>query len=64
MRIFLITFVTSTVAGTALWQFGLAHKIWPAHPLLTTIAVAAACGIAVQLVLSHDSARDNSKLPR
>jgi hypothetical protein len=63
VRIFLITFVTSTVVGTALWQFGLAHTTWPAHPPLTTIVIAAACGIAVQLVISNDSARDNSRLP-
>jgi hypothetical protein len=56
VRIFLITLVVSTVGAIALWQFGLAHKIWPAHPFLATIAIVASCGIAVQLLLSHDAA--------
>jgi hypothetical protein len=69
MRIFLITLVTSTVASIALWQFGLAQRIWPAHPLLATTAIAMACGIAVQTVLRDDDARrkhetDQSKAPR
>jgi hypothetical protein len=56
MRIFLITFVVSTVSSLALWQLGLASKISPAHPFFTTVIVAAGCGIAVQLILSRDSA--------
>ena len=56
MRIFLITFVVSTVSSIALWQLGLASKISPAHPFFTTVIVAAGCGIAVQLILSRDSA--------
>jgi hypothetical protein len=56
MRIFLTTFVVSTVLSIALWQFGLAGKISPAHPFFTTVIVAAGCGIAVQLILSRDSA--------
>jgi hypothetical protein len=56
MRIFLITFVVSTVASFALWQLGLASKISPAHPFLATVIVAAGCGIAVQLILSRDAA--------
>ena len=61
MRIFLIALVTSTVASIALWQLGVAQRIWPAHSFLATIAIAAGCGIAVQLVLSHDAAIGNSK---
>jgi predicted transcriptional regulator YdeE len=54
MRIFLVTLVVSTVAGVALWQFGLAHRIWPSHPVLTAVVIAAGCGIAAQLAASHD----------
>jgi hypothetical protein len=60
VRNFLIVLVASTVASIGLWNFGMAHKIWPAHPLLATIFVAAMCGIAVQLLLphgTHDSRR-------
>jgi hypothetical protein len=53
MRIFLITLVASTVISVALWQFGLARKIRPAHPLLAITVIAAACGIAVETVLSR-----------
>jgi len=54
MRTFLVTLAVSTVAGVALWQFGLAHRIWPSHPFLATVVVAASCGFAAQLVASHD----------
>jgi len=54
MRIFLVTLAVSTASGVALWQFGLAHRIWPAHPVLATVVLAAGCGIAAQLVASHD----------
>jgi hypothetical protein len=56
MRIFLITLLVSTVSGIVLWQFGLAGKIWPAHPFFTSVALAAACGIAAQLVLTYETA--------
>jgi predicted transcriptional regulator YdeE len=55
MRIFLITLVVSTIAGIVLWQFGFAHRIWPAHPFLATVVMAAGCGIVVQLALSQDA---------
>ncbi len=56
MRIFLVTLAVSTVAAVALWQFHLAHKIWPSHPFLATVFIAAGCGFAAQLVASHDLA--------
>ncbi len=56
MRIFLITLLVSTVSGVVLWQFGLASKIWPAHPFFTSVALAALCGTAVQLVLTYETA--------
>jgi predicted transcriptional regulator YdeE len=54
MRIFFVTLVVSTVTGVALWQFGLAHRIWPSHPVFATVVIAAGCGIAAQLAASHD----------
>ena len=56
MRILLITLLVSTVASVALWNFGLANKIWPAHPILATAAIAAVCGTVVQLVLTYETA--------
>ena len=61
MRIFLITLVVSIVASIGLWNFGVAQKIWPAHPMFATILIAAACGIAVQMVLTRDAARDSAR---
>jgi len=58
MRIFLITLFVSTVASIVLWNFGLAAKIWPAHPILATAAIAAICGTVVQLVLTYETASD------
>ena len=54
MRTFLVTLAVSMAAGTALWQFRLAHKVWPSHPVLATVVIAAGCGFAAQLVASHD----------
>jgi len=56
MRIFLITLLVSTVAGIVLWNFGLASRIWPAHPILATTVIAAVCGTVVQLVLAYETA--------
>ena len=56
MRIFLITLLVSTVGGIVFWNFGLAGKIWPAHPFVTAVALAAICGIVVQLVLTYETA--------
>jgi hypothetical protein len=55
MRVFLITLLVSTVGGIVFWNFGLANKIWPAHPFVTAVALAAICGIAVQLVLTYET---------
>jgi len=51
MRVFLITLIASLVPSILFWNFGLAQKSWPAHPLLMTTIVATACGIAVQSLL-------------
>jgi hypothetical protein len=61
MRIFLITLVASVVPSVALWQFGISHKIWPAHPLLATTLIAWACGISVQTWLKADADKQKSK---
>ncbi len=60
MRIFLITLAASTGISIVLWNFGLAAKIWPEHPFFATLAIAMACGIAIQLLLSRDAATRNS----
>jgi len=54
MRIFLVTLAVSTVSGVGLWQLGWAHRIWPAHPFVATVVLAAGCGMAAQLAASHD----------
>ena len=54
MRVFLITLAVSTALSIGLWSFGLASKIWPSHPLLATILIAAGCAAAVQIVLTRD----------
>jgi hypothetical protein len=55
VRIFLITLLVSTVASIVLWQFGLAGRIWPAHPFVAAVALAALCGIVIQLVLTYET---------
>jgi hypothetical protein len=54
MKIFLAVLGVSTVSSIVLWNFGLAHKIWPAHPIFTTTVIAALCAIVAQLLLSED----------
>ena len=61
MRIFVITLVASLVPSILFWNFGLAYKVWPAHPLLMTTVVATGCGIAVQILLPHYLATPKSK---
>jgi hypothetical protein len=61
MRVFLITLVTSTIASVGFWQFGLAGRVWPAHPLVATILLATACGVAVQIILSGEAGAQKTK---
>jgi hypothetical protein len=56
MRSFLFTLLASTIASIMLWNFGVAHIIWPAHPLLATTVIAAIFAILVQSLLSKDAA--------
>ena len=53
VRAFLITLTASTVGSVILWQLGLAAKISPAHPLLTTVILAAVGAAVVQLFLTY-----------
>ena len=54
MRIFLYDLVVSIARTLVLWQFGLASKIWPAHPLLATCVIIGVCAAAVHLIVSHE----------
>jgi hypothetical protein len=56
MRVFLITLAVSTALSIGLWNFGIALKIWPSHPFLATVLVAAGCAAAVQMLLTRDEA--------
>lgn len=53
MRTFLMTLLISTVATVVLWNLGLAHKIWPAHPFAATTIFAALCAALVQMLLTY-----------
>jgi len=53
VRVFAITFAVSTGATIVLWYFGLGGRVWPAHPFLASVVVAAGGGIAAQLLLSR-----------
>ncbi len=61
MRIFLLTLLISTVLSIVLWNFGLAHRIWPAHPVLATAIVAAVGAAAFQLMLTRDRSNDSAR---
>ncbi|MGH9453847.1 MAG: hypothetical protein ACRD2O_07750 [Terriglobia bacterium] len=61
MRIFLTTLLVSAVASIGLWNFGFAHQIWSAHPFLATIIIAGMCGVAAQLLLSHDATHASTR---
>jgi hypothetical protein len=61
MRVFLITLAVSLGLSIGLWNFRLAHKIWPAHPLLATTVIAMVCAMAVQTILTHDEVQSRNK---
>jgi hypothetical protein len=56
MRVFLIVLGISIVGSVVLWNFGIAQRIWPAHPALATTIVVGGCAALMQLILSRDSA--------
>ena len=55
MRIFLIVLVASIIASILFWNFGLAAKIWPAHPMFVTILFAGIGAGVLQQILIRDS---------
>ena len=61
MRILLFDLVVSIMGTIVLWQFGLASKIWPAHPLLATTVIVAGCAIAVHAIVSRETNKQRSK---
>ena len=64
MRIFVFDLVVSIMGTIVLWQFGLASKIWPAHPMLATTFIVAGCAIAVHAILSRETNKQRPNPPR
>jgi hypothetical protein len=61
MRVFLIVLGVSIVGSVVLWNFGIAQRIWPAHPVLATTVVAGGCAAVMQSILYRDAAARKSK---
>jgi hypothetical protein len=61
MRIFMITLGVSIITSIGLWNFGIAERIWPTHPLLCTTLLSMACGITAQTLLTRDAEQRRSK---
>ena len=61
MRVFLIVLGISIVGSVVLYNFGIAQRIWPAHPALATTIIAGGCAAIMQSILSRDSAKQKSK---
>jgi hypothetical protein len=57
VRIFLITLVASTVASVLFWNFGLAAKISPDHPMIITMLFAGIGAGVLQQILIRDRKR-------
>jgi hypothetical protein len=57
MRIFLITLGVCIITSVGLWNLGLAHRIWPTHPLLCTTLLSMASGMIVDALLRQDAKR-------
>ena len=55
MKTFLIVLAVSIVASVELYNFGLAAKIWPAHPVICTTLLAWAIAMAVQFFLRSEA---------
>jgi len=58
---FLIVLAVSIAASIVLWNFGVAAKIWPAHPLLCATLLAMAVAIAVQTSLGKAKRKGNGE---
>lgn len=55
MRIFLITLGVCIVTSILLWNFGLAQRIWPAHPLWCTTLLSMFSGILADQLLKQEA---------
>jgi hypothetical protein len=64
MRIFLIELVASFIASVGLWNFGLAQRIWPAHPFWATTLIVGMGAAILDIVLRRDARRDAAKSAR
>ena len=64
VRTFLALLAVSIVGTIVFWNFGLAHRIWPADPMLATTLIVGCAAIALQLVLSnHFGSEPNKAIP-
>jgi hypothetical protein len=61
MRVFLIVLGIAIVGSVVLWNFGIAQRIWPAHPVLATTIIAGGCAALMQSILSRDAAARKAK---
>jgi hypothetical protein len=61
LRTFVIVLAVSIGMSIGLWNFGIAPKIWPSHPLLATTLIAMFSAMAVQTILMRDEARQKPK---
>ncbi len=61
MKNFLIVLAVSIVASIELWNFGLAAKIWPAHPLIATTVLATVIAMAIQMYLTSNSRKAKNR---
>lgn len=61
MRTFLIVLGVSIVGSVVLYNFGIAQRIWPAHPVFATTLIAGGCAAIMESILSRDSAAQKSK---
>ncbi len=46
----LIASLIATATGFGAWEFGVAQRIWPAHPQMADFLLALVTGIVVQIV--------------
>ncbi len=46
----LIASLIATAAGFAAWEFGVAQRIWPAHPQMADFLLVLVTGIVVQII--------------
>jgi hypothetical protein len=49
LKISLIASLIATAAGFSAWEFGLAARIWPAHPQMAAFLLTLIIAIAVQI---------------